>query len=104
MLGNIKNVQLSGNNHMTWMEKLPKKVQNSLDNLLLETEQHEETYMEAENPPIGQIWVAMAQMNERIQKLEDLVQAQRTALKEMDVEVEVDKHLDQDLKESLKRY
>ena len=89
---------------MTWMDQLPKKVQESLDNLLLETEQHEETYMEAENAPIGQIWVAMAQMNKRIQKLEELTHAQRRSLKEMDVEVEVDKHLDKDLKESLKRY
>jgi uncharacterized protein YukE len=89
---------------MTWMEKLPEKVQDSLDSLLRETEQHEQTYMEAENAPIGQIWVAMAQMNQRIEKLEELVQAQRTALKEMDVEVQVDKHLDKDLKESLKRY
>ncbi|QGA80015.1 hypothetical protein LC1Nh_0107 [Candidatus Nanohalobium constans] len=86
------------------MDELPEQVQESMDDLLLETEQHEETYMDAENAPIGQIWVAMAQMNKRIQKLEDLVQAQRTALKEMDVEVEVDKHLDKDLKESLKRY
>ncbi|WP_153549752.1 hypothetical protein [Candidatus Nanohalobium constans] len=89
---------------MSWMDELPEQVQESMDDLLLETEQHEETYMDAENAPIGQIWVAMAQMNKRIQKLEDLVQAQRTALKEMDVEVEVDKHLDKDLKESLKRY
>ncbi|MFB6159123.1 MAG: hypothetical protein ABEJ95_05730 [Candidatus Nanohalobium sp.] len=89
---------------MSWMEKLPEKVQDSLDNLLLETEQHEEVYMDAENAPIGQIWVAMAQMNSRIEKLEDMVQAQRKALKEVDVEVEVDKHLDKDLKESLKRY
>lgn len=89
---------------MTWMEKLPKKIQESLDNLLLETEQHEEIYMDADNAPIGQIWVAMAQMNKRIEKLEELAHAQRRALKEMDVEVEVDKHLDKDLKESLKRY
>lgn len=89
---------------MSWMDNLPKQVQESMDDLLLETEQHEETYMDAENAPIGQIWVAMAQMNKRIQKLEDLVQAQRTALQEMDVEIEVDKHLDKDLEESLKRY
>ena len=86
------------------MDELPKQLQESMDNLLLETEQHEHVYMEAENPPVGQIWVAMSQMNKRIQKLEDLVQAQRTALQEMDVEIEVDKHLDKDLEESLKRY
>lgn len=86
------------------MDELPDQVQESLDDLLLDTEQHEEEYMDAENAPIGQIWVAMAQMNKRIRKLEDLVHAQRTALQEMDVEVEVDKHLDKDLEESLKRY
>ena len=89
---------------MSCMDELPDKVQDSLDDLLRETEQHEETYMEAENAPIGQIWVAMSQMNQRIQKLEDLVHAQRKALQEMDVEVEVDKHMDKDLEESLKRY
>jgi len=86
------------------MDELPDQVQESLDDLLLDTEQHEEVYMDAENAPIGQIWVAMAQMNKRIRKLEDLVHAQRSALQEMDVEVEVDKHLDKDLEESLKRY
>jgi len=89
---------------MSWMDELPDQVQESLDDLLLDTEQHEEVYMDAENAPIGQIWVAMAQMNKRIRKLEDLVHAQRSALQEMDVEVEVDKHLDKDLEESLKRY
>ena len=86
------------------MDQLPEQAQESLDDLLLETEQHEDAYMDAENAPIGQIWVAMSQMNKRIQKLEDLVHAQRRALQEMDVEVEVDKHLDKDLEESLRRY
>ena len=89
---------------MTWQESLPKKPRESLENLLKETEQHEASYMSAENPSVGQIWVAMAEMNKRVEKLEQLVRAQRKALKEMEVEVEVDKHIDEDLKESLKRY
>lgn len=86
------------------MDKLPEKLQESIDNLLLNTENHEEAYMEAENQSVGQIWVAMAQMNQKIQKLENLVQAQRRALNDMDVEIEVDESLDKDLEESLKRY
>jgi len=86
------------------MDRLPEHLQESLDNILVEAEKHEETYMEAENAPVGQIWVAMSEMNQRIEKLEDIVHTQRRALKEMDVEVEVDKHLDKDLERSLKRY
>ncbi|MFP4038837.1 MAG: hypothetical protein ACLFTA_03585 [Candidatus Nanohaloarchaea archaeon] len=89
---------------MAWKDSLPKKPRESLEKLLHDTEQHEEAYMDAENPSIGQIWVAMSLMNQRLEKMEQLVQAQRKALKELDIEVEVDKHIDEDLKNSLKRY
>jgi len=87
---------------MEWVEQLPERVQISLDTLLENVDNHEDVYMEAQNASVGQIWVAMALMNERIRKLEDLVSAQRKALNEENVEV--DKHLDKRLKESLKRY
>lgn len=89
---------------MSWKEGLPKKPRESLEKLIRETEEHESSYMSAENPPIGQMWVAMSLMNQRLEKLEQLVRAQRKALNEMEVEVEVDKHIDEDLKNSLKRY
>lgn len=89
---------------MSWQESLPKKPRESLEGLLLDTEEYESSYMSADNPSIGQIWVAMALMNQRMEKMEQLVKAQRKALQEMDVEVEVDKHIDEDLKNSLKRY
>ena len=89
---------------MSWQESLPKKQRESLEELIMETEEFESSYMEADNPPVGQIWVAMSLMNKRVEKLEQLVRAQRKALKEMEVEVEVDKHIDEDLKNSLKRY
>ncbi len=89
---------------MSWQESLPKKHRESLEELIMETEEFESSYMESENSPIGQIWVAMSLMNKRVEKLEQLVRAQRKALKEMEVEVEVDKHIDEDLKNSLKRY
>lgn len=89
---------------MTWQGSLPQTSRESLENLLQETEKHENAYMAADNPSVGQIWVAMAEMNQRLEKMEQLVRAQRKALKEMDVEIEVDKHIDEDLKESLKRY
>lgn len=89
---------------MTWKDSLPKKPRESLEELLHDTEQHEQAYMKAENPSVGQMWVAMSVMNQRLQKMEQLVRAQRKALNELDIEVEVDKHIDEDLKNSLKRY
>lgn len=87
---------------MSWIEKLPKKLAESLNSLLDNTEKHEETYMKAENASVGQMWVAMAQMNQRLEKVEDMLQAQRKALQEQGVDV--DNHLDRNLEESLKRY
>lgn len=87
---------------MEWVERLPEKVQESLESLLDRVETHEETYMDAQNASVGQIWVGMAMMNQRLEKLEDMVLAQRKALKESNLDV--DKHLDQNLKESLKNY
>ena len=87
---------------MSWIEDLPKKISTSLHSLLNDTEKHEETYMKAENASVGQIWVAMAQMNRRLDKIEDMLQAQRKAMKEKGVDV--DNHLDRNLEESLKRY
>jgi hypothetical protein len=46
----------------------------------------------------------MSHMMNRVQKLEKLVSAQRKALNETEADVDVDKHLDQRLEESLKRY
>lgn len=89
---------------MTWQESLPKKPRESLEELLHDTEQYNQAYMEAENPSVGQMWVAMSIMNQRLQKMEQLVKAQRKALKDLEIEVEVDKHIDEDLKSSLKRY
>lgn len=87
---------------MSWIEDLPKKLSSSLHSLLEDTEKHEETYMKAENASIGQMWVAMAQMNQRLEKVEDMLKAQRKALSEQGVDV--DNHLDRNLEESLKRY
>jgi hypothetical protein len=87
---------------MTWIEELPKKLSSSLHSLLEKTEKHEETYMKAESASVGQMWVAMAQMNQRLDKMEDMLQAQRKAMKEQGVDV--DNHLDRNLEESLKRY
>ncbi len=87
---------------MEWIDDLPERVNVSLESLLDRVEGQEDVYMQAENASVGQIWVAMALMNDRIKKLEDLVSAQRKALNEEDVEV--DKHLDRRLEESLKRY
>ncbi len=88
---------------MDWIEKLPNKVQVSLESLLDSVDRHEDSYMDAQNASVGQIWVGMALMNERLEKLEDMVSAQRKVLQEME-EADVDKHLDRNLKESLKKY
>lgn len=89
---------------MDWVSELPDKLRASLDSLLDSVEQHEETYMDAQNASVGQIWVALAIMNQRVQKLENLVRAQRKAMNEMDQEVDIGKHMDRNLEESLKRY
>lgn len=89
---------------MEWVSNLPDKLRVSLESLLDSVEQHENVYMDSQNASVGQIWVALAYMNQRVEKLEDIVQAQRKALTELDQEVNVDKHLDDNLKESLKRY
>lgn len=87
---------------MEWVEDLPDELQASLESLLDDVEYQENIYMEAQNASVGQIWVAMSHMMNRIQKLEKLASAQRKALNETDVDV--DKHLDERLEESLKRY
>lgn len=89
---------------MSWINNLPKKLSSSLNLLLDNTNKHEEIYLSAENASVAQLWVANAFMYNKIQELDQLVKAQRKALKEMDKEVAVDKHLDRDLEESLKRY
>lgn len=88
---------------MSWIEELPDKLSSSINSLLERTQRHEETYMKAENASVGQMWVAMAQMNQRLEKVEDMVQAQRKALQEVEG-VDADKHLDRNLEDSLKRY
>lgn len=88
---------------MEWVDRLPDKIQTSLESLLDRVEHHEETYMDAQNASVGQIWVGMAMMNERIEKLEEVVAAQRKVLNNMD-NTDVDQHLDRNLEESLKKY
>lgn len=89
---------------MEWVSQLPDKLRVSLESLLDSVEQHENVYMESQNASVGQIWVALAYLNQRTQRLEELVKAQRKALNELDQEVDVDSHLDSNLEESLKRY
>lgn len=87
---------------MDWVNKLPEKVQDALDSLLNTVEHHEDIYLEAENASVGQIWVGMAIMNERLTRVEEMLQAQRKALK--DSNIDTDRHLDKNLEESLKNY
>jgi len=87
---------------MEWVERLPDEMQVSLESLLDEVEQQEEVYMGAQNASVGQIWTAMSLMMKRIQKLEKMVSAQRKALQEVDADM--DKHLDERLEQSLKKY
>lgn len=89
---------------MDWITRLPDRLRVSLESLLDSVEQHEETYLDAQNASVGQIWVALAYMNQRVQKLEELVNAQRKALNELDQDVDIEQHLDSNLEESLKRY
>ncbi len=89
---------------MGWMDSLPNKLQDSLEKILDQTNRNEEAYMQAENASVGQLWVAIAHLNAKVENLEKLAHAQRKALNNMEQEVNVNKHLDEDLEESLRRY
>ena len=89
---------------MEWKQRLPEKLRISLETLLDKVNQQEDAYMQAQNASVAQMWVAMSQMNHRIEKLEAMVQAQRKALNDMDVDVNIDKRLNKDLEESLRNY
>lgn len=89
---------------MTWIDDLPEKLFASINSILDSVEQHEDVYTQAENASIGQMWVAIAYLNQRLMKMEELVKAQRKVMKEMDKDVNVDSHLDDGLRDSLKNY
>ncbi|MFB6192742.1 MAG: hypothetical protein ABEK00_00665 [Candidatus Nanohaloarchaea archaeon] len=89
---------------MSWRDKLPVKLRESLQSLLTSVDKHESVYTEAENVSIGQIWVAMAVMNRRLDRVEKMLLSQRKALKDIDSDIDVDKRLDEGLEESLKKY
>ncbi len=89
---------------MDWIHELPERVKVSLQSLLDSVDQHENAYMDAENASVGQIWTALAVLNSRVNQLESLANAQRKALNELDQDVDIGKHLDSNLEESLKRY
>ncbi|MFB6242294.1 MAG: hypothetical protein ABEJ36_05860 [Candidatus Nanosalina sp.] len=89
---------------MTWMDQLPEKLRVSLEKILDRSNEHEEAYMQAENASVGQMWVAIAHLNQKVEKLEKIANAQRKALNNLEEDVNVNKHLDENLEESLKRY
>lgn len=89
---------------MDWIHELPERVKVSLESLLESVDQHEDAYMQSENASVGQIWTALAIMNSRVNQLESLVNAQRKVLNDLDQEVDIGKHLDSNLEDSLKRY
>lgn len=89
---------------MDWIHELPERLKNSLNSLLDTVEQNENTYMSASNASVAQIWVALAYLNQRTQRLEQIVNAQRKALNSLDQDVDIENHLDEHLEESLKRY
>lgn len=89
---------------MSWINDLPNNHEKALNELLDQIEQHEDVYENAENSSVAQIWTALAILHEKNQKLERIVKAQRKALRKADIHVNVDKHLDRNLEESLKNY
>lgn len=89
---------------MSWRDELPTKIKNSLQSLLRSVDRHESVYTQAENVSIGQIWVGMAVMNQRLERVEEMVKAQRKTLNEMNTDVDVDKRMKEELERSLKKY
>ncbi len=88
---------------MEWKQGLPDRLRVSLESLLDSIQQYSDSYLGAEKSSVAQIWVAMAHMNQRTERLEYLVTAQRRVIKEMEG-VDVDRRLERELEESLKRY
>lgn len=89
---------------MEWKQRLPEKLRLSLESLLDSIQQYDSGYMEAENASVAQIWVALAYLNQRLDRIEEMARAQREVLQEMESDVNVDRKLDRNLQESLKRY
>lgn len=89
---------------MDWIAELPDRQRTSLETLLDRVNEQEEVYEKAQNASVGQIWVALAQMNERMERMDSLIRAQREVLQEMNADVEIDQKLDDRLEESLRRY
>lgn len=86
------------------MDQLPEKLRVSLEKILDRTNEHEKAYMNADNASVGQMWIAIAHLNEKVEDLEKIVNAQRKALNNLEEDVNVNQHLDSNLEESLKRY
>jgi len=89
---------------MDWMSELPERQRASLEALLDQVNEQESVYTKAENASVGQIWVALAQLNEKMERMDSMLRAQREVLKEMNADVEIDQKLDERLEESLRRY
>lgn len=89
---------------MTWMNGLPEKLRASLQKILEKSNEHEDAYMQAENASVGQMWVAIGLLGQKVEKLERITNAQRKALNNLDEDINVNKHLDDNLEESLRRY
>ncbi len=89
---------------MEWKQRLPEKLRLALESLLDSIQQYDSGYLEADNASVAQIWVALAHLNQRLDRIEEMTRAQRKVLKELDSDVNVDRKLDRNLQESLKRY
>ncbi len=89
---------------MEWKQRLPEQIRLALESLLDSIQQYRSGYMEAENASVAQIWVALAHLNQRLDRVEEMARAQREVLKEMESDVNVDRKLDSNLQESLRRY
>jgi len=55
---------------MNWREKLDPVLRDFLNSLLKEVQKNKEAYMEAEDPSIAQIWVALSIIYRKILLLE----------------------------------
>lgn len=96
-----KNVKLKQQFMGDWRDKLGKRLSKGVESLLRRIKAEEEAYKSAKEQKIAQIWVALADLNQRLSQVEkELEDVERRTPQE----VEEKKIEDQVLRDSLESY
>ena len=85
-----------------WRNKLSSDIENRLNKLLKGIKIHQEAYFSSRNPVIAQIWVGLAELQNKIDFLEQRVSEIEKIIEESQIRPK--KKLDSVLKQSLEEY